>query len=204
MRLLPREEKFFQFFLSQVALIREASSLLLDGARSGNAHLVQAADKIRALEQRGDEIIHEVFQALNKTFITPLDPEDLHSLASYLDDVLDAIEDASQRMVDYRIEPIPPMVIEMCEHIVACAQSMQAAFDALNRNEMLLDHCIEINRQEEIVDSILRQAVRNLFDSEKDPIRIIKYKEIYEFLETTTDRCEDVADALQNVVVKNS
>lgn len=204
MRLLPREEKFFVYFLNQAGLIAEAAKWLLEGARAGNAHLTEAADKIRALEQRGDEIIHEVFQTLNKTFITPLDPEDLHSLASHLDDVLDAIEDASQRMVDYRIEPIPPVVIQMCEVILGCAKSMQLAFDALNKNEKLLDHCIEINRLEEVADNLLRQAVRQLFDTEKDAIRIIKYKEIYEFLETTTDRCEDVADVLQNVVVKNS
>jgi predicted phosphate transport protein (TIGR00153 family) len=204
MRFLPREEKFYDYFLRQVSLIGQASAALLEGVQAGNTHLRDAADKIRSLEQRGDEIIHEIFRTLNQTFITPLDPEDLHSLASHLDDVLDAIEDASQRMVDYNIEPIPPAVIEMSTHIVSCARSLQLAFDALNHNQNVLEHCIEINRLEEVVDNALRRAVRELFETEKDPIRVIKYKEIYEFLETTSDRCEDVADALQNVVVKNS
>ena len=204
MRLLPREEKFFHYLLGQADLIWEASNALLSALRDGNSHLEEAAQKIRNFEQRGDEIIHDVFTALNLTFITPLDPEDLHSLASYLDDVLDAVEDVSQRMVDYRIDPVTPPMVEMAERIVSCAQALQKAFDALDKDEKLLAHCIEINRLEEEVDGILRRAIQNLFDTERDPIRVIKYKEVYEFLELAADRCEDVADALQNVVIKNS
>ena len=204
MRLLPREEKFFHYFLGQADLIWEASNALLAALREGNSHLEEAAVKIRGFEQRGDEIIHEVFRSLNLTFITPLDPEDLHSLASHLDDVLDAIEDVSQRLVDYRIDPITPPMVEMAVRVVFCAQALQKAFDALDKDQKLLVHCIEINRLEEEVDDILRQAIKNLFATERDPIRVIQYKEVYEFLELAADRCEDVADALQNVVVKNS
>jgi uncharacterized protein len=204
MRLLPREEKFFHYLLGQADLIREASGALLAALRDGNSHLDDAAEKIRGFEQRGDEIIHEVFKALNLTFITPLDPEDLHSLASHLDDVLDAIEDVSQRLVDYRIDPVTPPMVEMAACIVSCSQSLQKAFDALDKDEKLLVHCIEINRLEEEVDGILRRAIKDLFATEQDPIRVIKYKEVYEFLELAADRCEDVADALQNVVIKNS
>jgi predicted phosphate transport protein (TIGR00153 family) len=204
MRLLPREEKFYAFFMRQVALIDEASATLLDGVKAGNAHLTQAADKIRDLERRGDEVIHEIFSTLNQTFITPLDPEDIHSLASKLDDVLDTLEDASSRLVDYRIEPISPVIVELSGEIVACTKALQRAFDALNKNQKLIDHCIEVNHHEGFADEIQRRGVRELFDTERDPIRIMKLKEIYDFLEATTDRCEDVADALQNVVVKNS
>lgn len=204
MRLLPREEKFYAFFLRQAALIGEASASLLDGVKAGNAHLAESADKIRELERRGDEVIHEIFSTLNQTFITPLDPEDIHSLASHLDDVLDTLEDASSRLLDYRIEPISPSIIELAGEIVACTKALERAFDALNRNEKVIEHCIEINNHEGIADEIQRRAVRELFETERDPIRIMKLKEIYDFLEATTDRCEDVADALQNVVVKNS
>src|SRR6476660_1726175 len=111
MNLLPKEEKFYDFFLSQVRLISESAALLLDGAKDGNSQLSHAALRIKMLEQKGDDIIHEIYTRLNQTFITPLDPEDLHSLSSHLDDVLDAIEDVSQRLVDYKIDPItPPMV----------------------------------------------------------------------------------------------
>ena len=204
MRLLPREEKFFLYFLDQVKTISEAAELLLSGVRSGGDDLVRAAQKIKTLEQKGDEIIHEIFTRLNQTFITPLDPEDLHSLSSHLDDILDGIEEAAYRMVAYHIDPIPQPVVTICEYINRCVHALKLAFEALSKNEKLLEHCIEINRIEEETDMLARQLVKELFETEKDAIRIMKLKEIYELLELTTDYCEDVADALQNVVVKNS
>lgn len=204
MRLLPREEKFYHFFLEQVRIIGEASRLLLEGAEAGNAHLASAALKIRSLEQQGDEIIHEIYVRLNQTFITPLDPEDLHSLSSHLDDVLDGIEDAAHRMVSYRIDPIPSTVIELCRIVHSCSDTLQKAFTALAEGQRFIEYSIEINRLEEVADQLVRSAVSDLFLHEKDAIRIMKLKEVYEFLEQTTDACEDVADALQNVMVKNS
>ncbi|MDX2151360.1 MAG: DUF47 family protein [Bryobacteraceae bacterium] len=204
MRLLPREEKFYHFFLDQAGIILKASELLLNGARAGNARLVDAAAEIVKLEQKGDEIIHEVFVRLNQTFITPLDPEDIHTLCSNMDDVLDGIEDAAHRMLTYRIEPIPPAVIELCEIINGCAKELVPAFRELERNGEVLKHCIELNRLEDTADQIVRRAVAELFANQTDAIMVIKLKEIYDFLEETTDRCEDVADTLQNVIVKNS
>jgi uncharacterized protein len=204
MRFLPKEEKFFALFLDQVRYISEAAVLLLKGARAGNAHMAEAAEQIGVLERKADEVIHEVFRLLNQTFITPLDPEDIHSLSTHLDDVIDSIEEASHRMVIYNVDPITPVAIEVCENIVASAKSLEAAFEALNSNAKIIEHCIEINRIEDATDNIVRGAVRDLFANEKDPIQIMKLKEIYELLEQTTDFCEDVADALQNVVVKNS
>jgi hypothetical protein len=204
MRLLPRQEKFFASFVSQVRLISEASRLLLEAVKDGNSHLARTAVRIQQLEHEGDEIIHDIFTRLNQTFITPLDPEDIHSLSSRLDDVLDGIEDAAYRMVAYRLEPIPPTVIELCQVVHDCALSLEKAFEALNKDQKLLDHCIEVNRLEDYADQLVRRAVADLFQQETDPIALIKQKEIYEFLEDTTDRCEDVTDVLQSVVVKNS
>jgi predicted phosphate transport protein (TIGR00153 family) len=204
MRLLPREERFFTLFLDQANIITQASERLLEGVRKGNSDLAAAAHDIAAFEQRGDEVIHDIFTRLNQTFITPLDPEDIHSLSSHLDEVLDGIEDAAHRLAAYRVEPIPPAVVELCEIVHTSAQSLARAFEALNKNQRLLEHCIEVNRLEGNADQVLRRAIETLFATEKDAIAIIKLKEIYEFLEQTTDRCEDVADALQNVVVKNS
>ncbi len=204
MQLFPRQERFYQFFLSQAKIIMDASRLLVEGAQAGNSALASAAAMIRTLEQRGDEVIHEIYTRLNQTFITPLDPEDIHSLSSHLDDVLDGIEDAAYRMVAYRVEPIPAMVVELCKVVYACAQTLELAFEALETKKPVLPYCIEINRLEEVADQLVRDAVSELFRSEKDPITLLKLKEIYEFLEQTTDACEDVADALQNVVVKNS
>lgn len=204
MRFLPREEKFFALFLSQVQIIAQASDLLLEGVKAGNSQLAAAADEIQNLEHKGDEIIHDIFTRLNQTFITPLDPEDIHSLSSSLDDVLDGIEDAAYRMAAYRLEPIPPLVVELCRIVRDCSISLRAAFEALDNDKPMLEHCIEINRLENTADKLVRQGLTELFQSDIHPITLIKLKEVYEFLEDTTDRCEDVADILQGVVVKNS
>lgn len=204
MRLFPREEKFFALFLRQVQIICEAARLMLDGVKAGNSRLAQVAVEIKTLEHQGDGIIHELLLRLHQTFITPLDPEDIHSLSSTLDDVLDGIEDAAHRMVAYRVNPIPPTVVELCQVVYACTQALQKAFEALDKNQDVMDHCIEINRLENEADKLVRSAVSDLFENEKDPIALIKLKEVYEFLEATTDHCEDVADVLQNVGVKNS
>jgi uncharacterized protein len=204
MRFLPRQEKFFESFLGQVRLISEASGVLLEAVQIGNSDLARAAVRIQQLEHEGDEIIHDIFTRLNQTFITPLDPEDIHSLSSRLDDVLDGIEDAAYRMVAYRLEPIPPTVVELCQIVRDCALSLEKAFEALDKDQHMLEHCIEVNRLEDYADQLVRRAVADLFQQETDPIALIKQKEIYEFLEDTTDRAEDVADVLQSVVVKNS
>jgi predicted phosphate transport protein (TIGR00153 family) len=204
MRFLPREEKFFELFLDQVKLISQAATLLLHGAEAGNAQLEQAADRITELEGNADSVLHEIFQRLNQTFITPLDPEDIHNLSTHLDDVIDGMEELAHRMVAYNLVPLPDPAIEGCREIVNCARSLELAFQALHSNQKLVDHCIEVNRIEEVVDMLMRKAIRDLFREERDPIRIIKLKEVYDLIEQTTDYCEDVAVALQNVVVKNS
>src|ERR1700728_141240 len=204
MNLLPRDEKFFQSFQQQVKVICQAADLLVEGAAAGNARLASAAHQIHVLEEQADGVLHEIYTRLNSTFITPLDPEDIQSLSSHLDDVIDGIEDSVQRMLDYHIDPMPSTVLELCRIVQSCCLILQKAFDALAQNKPFIDHSIEINRLEEAADQIRRAAVKELFDKEKDPFRLIKLKEIHEFLEQTTDYCEDVADALQNVQVKNN
>ncbi len=204
MRLLPREEKFYHLFQKQVAIISEAARLLLDGVTNGNSRMAGAATEISVLEHRGDEVIHEIFTRLNQTFITPIDPEDIHNISSALDDVMDGIEDTSHRLVSYRIDPIPPVMITLAEIVHGCAKSLRSAIEAMEKNGPTMEHCIEINRLENEADRIGRSAVVDLFNKEKDSITLIKLKEVYEFFEATIDSCEDVADVLQNVVVKNS
>jgi predicted phosphate transport protein (TIGR00153 family) len=204
MRLLPREEKFYHLFLKQVEIISEASKLLLEGVRAGNDRLVGMAAEINVLENRGDEVIHEIFTRLNHTFITPIDPEDIHNVSSALDNVMDGIEDTAHRLVSYRINPVPPTMITLSEIVATCAKELKAAFEALEKGGPIMEHCIEINRLENEADRIGRSAVADLFDKETNPITLIKLKEVYEFFEATVDCCEDVADVLQNVVVKNS
>jgi uncharacterized protein len=204
MKLLPRDEKFFQYFQLKAKLICQAADLLVEGAAAGNAHLASAAHQIHALEEQADTVLHEIYTRLNSTFITPIDPEDIQSLSSHLDDVIDGIEDSVQRMLDYKIDPLPGTVLELCLIVQSCCLILQKAFEALAQNKPFIEHSIEINRLEEAADQLGRAAVKELFEKEKDPIRLIKLKEIHEFLEQTTDYCEDVADALQNVQVKNN
>ena len=204
MRLLPRQEKFFDLFIKQVDLIVQASQLLLEGIKQGNSHLSRTAARIQQLEQEGDEVIHDIITKLNQTFITPLDPEDIHEISSRLDDVMDGIEEAVHRMVSYRLEPIPPVVVELCQVVADGAKELEKAFHALQKDQRVLGHCIEVNRLEDYADQLVRRAVNELFEKEKDPIALIKQKEVLECLEDTTDRCEDVADGLQNIVVKNT
>jgi predicted phosphate transport protein (TIGR00153 family) len=204
MNLLPREEQFFEMLTSQAEVIVNAADLLAAGVEAGNSQLKDAAAEILTLEYRGDEIIHDIFTKLNQTFITPIDPEDIHRLSSTLDDVLDGIEDASFRIVGYQVDPIPDAVKEMAKILQACAANLLQALQALSRHEKVLESCIEINRLENEADRVERSAVTALFQNERDPVRLIKLKEIYEFLEATTNSCEDVADLLQNVVLKNS
>src|SRR6266852_2056189 len=127
MRLFPRQEKFYEFFLAQAKIILDASRLLLEGAQAGNSALASAAAKIKTMEQRGDEVIHEIYTRLNQTFITPLDAEDIHSLSSHLDDVLDGIEDSAYRMVSYKLDPIPPAAVRLCEIVNDCSASLTKA-----------------------------------------------------------------------------
>lgn len=204
MKLLPREAKFYDYFLSQGKLISDAAQLLLDGCVSGGSQLEVAVQRICDLEHKGDELIHDIYQRLNETFITPIDPEDIHSLASHLDDVLDYIEDVAFRIHSYHLTSNRPDIVSLCEVILQCAVSLERAFLALQEDRPLLEHCIEVNRLEEVADQRTRRAVQEVFDTEKDPIQVMKLKEVIELLEAVTDRCEDVTDVLQNVVVKNS
>src|SRR4051794_9683268 len=131
MRLLPREEKFYHLFLKQVEIISEASRLLIEGVRNGNARLMSVATEISVLEHKGDEVIHEIFTRLNQTFITPIDPEDIHNVSSALDNVLDGLEDTAHRLVSYCINPIPPTMVKLSDIVAMCAKSLTAAFLAL-------------------------------------------------------------------------
>ncbi|MBC7924961.1 MAG: DUF47 family protein [Bryobacteraceae bacterium] len=204
MRFLPREEKFFVYFLEQIKIASEAASLLCNGVQQYPSGFIGVAEKIKALETRGDAVVRDVYVRLTQTFITPLDPEDLHTLASLLDDVIDGLEDTAHRIAVYRVNPLPTAVAGICSQIVACTQALDLAFHSLQSDRKIHEHCEEVMRLEESVDAQVRSAIQELFETEKDAIQVIKLKEIYDFLEATADSCEDVADALQNVVVKNS
>ena len=203
MKLLPRDEKFYSYFQRQTDILCEAAQILFDGVTAGNAGMDQAARTIEELENKADRIIHETMLRLNSSFITPIDPEDIHTLASHLDDVIDGIEETSYRIAAYRVEPIPADVVELCSVLVSCGKTLHSAVDALAKGTPFMDQCIEVNRLESKADMIGRRALADLFRHETDAIQLIKLKEVYEILEKTTDYCENVANVLQEVMVKN-
>lgn len=202
--IIPRDATFFRMF-------SEMSDNLIAGARSlvdlfGNyTDVHQKIELLHNIEHTGDDLTHKVLTRLNQTFITPLDREDIHQLASSLDDVLDFIYAAGTRLVMYRISAPPPAAGALAKIILAQCQELQTAVSLLQRkNGDVLAHCVEINRLENEADQVAQQAIAKLFDNEKDPITLIKTKELLEFLERATDEAEDVANVLETVVLKNT
>ena len=202
-RLVPREAKFFDMFADMSANLQEGARVLADVLRTGEAVAVKA-QRIKELEHRGDDMTHAVITKLNQTFITPFDREDIHKLASSLDDVLDFINAAADRLILYKITNVPPPAWELADIIVKQCEQLTQAVQKLEKHDNVLDYCVEINRLENEADHVVRTAIANLFDTEKDPIALIKIKELYETLERATDKAEDAANVLESVVVKSA
>ena len=159
---------------------------------------------MRHLQRDGSRRERRIFERLRSTFITPFDPEDIQTLATGLDNVIDAIEDVTFRVVAYRLDPIPEAAVRLGQIIHDSNQALDRALAALRQNKPVLTDCIEVNRLENEADAVERTFVARLFSSNVDPLTLMKQKEIIEVLEQATDLCEDVADVIQNVAVKNS
>ena len=203
MNLLPKDEKFFEYFHQQSGLLCQASHLLVSGLKQGYNGMCQIEKRMEALERSGDEVAHKIFDRLGATFITPFDPEDIQALTSALDNVIDTMEDAAFRIVAYRVDPIPSPALELGEMIAGSCSAIARALHALHKKESVVEPCIEVNRLEDQADAIERTMLATLFSSPIDAITLIKLKDIYEILESTTDRCEDVADVIQGIALKN-
>ncbi len=206
MRLLPEAKVFLEGLQKQARILVESSELLLEGVRAGADRYGVTSTRIKQLEEEGDEVVHELTIALKRTFRSPYDPEDSQALVSGLDDIIDRLEEAAHRIGAYQVSPIPPVVVQLAEILEESAHAVQRAIEALAAHDYatVLARCTEIDRFESEGDVLMRQAVACLFPASKDAIDLIKLKEIYELLEEATDRCQDVADTLQNVVVKES
>lgn len=201
-RLIPREEKFFTDFQA-LAIELHDGARLLEAMVAPDRPIWEQADAIKRIEHKCDTITHEVIQRLNRTFVTPLDREDIHALARTLDDVMDAIDAAAGLIRLYRLDSVRFGVREMAQIITASTAEIRPALDALEDNKGLITHAVEINRLENEADRIHQEAVSRLFDDERDPIMVMKWKETLDFLEAATDRCEDVANVLEGVMVKH-
>jgi predicted phosphate transport protein (TIGR00153 family) len=204
MRLIPRERKFFDMF-ADVSKNLTGGARLLHEMLKNPVDLESRTKKLQEVEHRGDELTHGIIRMLNQTFITPFDREDIHRLASSLDDVLDFVNAAAVRMTMYRITSPPPAAADLAALIVSQSEELSRGVSLLDEsNKKVLDHCTEVNRLENEADRVSRSAIAELFEKEKDPIRLIKTKELYEVLETATDKAEDAANVLEAVVLKSA
>jgi len=202
-KILPREEAFLPLFVRQAENVAAGAKALVE-MLSNYEQPAADARRIKDMEHVGDTITHDLITRLNQTFITPFDREDIHELSSKVDDVLDLTDAAAGRMVLYRVKAVRPGVVELAQILETATQEILKAVRALNKQDHILAHCIEINRLENEGDRVCRALIAKLFEEEKDPVEIIKWKEIIEAIETAVDRCEDVANVIESVTLKQA
>ena len=203
---IPKEEKFFDLFEQSAQNLVAASNLLVDLVEHYEAP-EEKVEKISQLEHEGDNITHEIMEQLYRTFVTPLDREDIALLAQRLDDVMDFIEGAANAMLIYDIAAPTKRARELAKTLVEATLEVNKAIPLLRRRsqmKQILEHCVEINRLENESDRIIRSALAELFHDTTNMVDIIKWREIYEHIENATDRCEDIADVLEGVVLKHA
>ncbi len=203
MRLLPRAEEFFDLFVQVANLNREAAQqlrALFEAPPDRRAPIVEA---LKRLEHEADQVTHEVVNRLDRTFITPLDREDIHQLASDLDDVMDVMDGTARRTQIFRIGVAPAGVLHLVEVIERMVSVLAEGVAKLKKGDDVMRYCVEAKKLEEEGDVIYHEVLGQLFDKEKDALEVIKWKEIYDNLERTLDEAEDVANVLESITIKH-
>jgi predicted phosphate transport protein (TIGR00153 family) len=206
MRLLPRDEKFFELFSAVASFTVEAASLLQELLRAEAPRRTAIVDQIKRLEHQADEVTHEVVTRLDRVFITPLDREDIHLLASRLDDVIDLIDGTARRLQMFRAGRAPEGAVLIADVIGRAVAQLQVAVRSLEKNRAgtVLEACVQVKRLEEEGDSLYHEWLGRLFEGEPDPLNVIKWKEIYDNLEKTLDDIEDAANVLESISIKHA
>ena len=206
--LLPKEKRFFELFARQAELLAKAAerfqAMMTDYGKAETYAL-----EIREIEHQGDQVTHEIFDRLNSSFVTPFDPEDIHALASALDDVLDEIEGVAARFLMFHVQAPTPTAVQLARVLVGAAEALRSAAGALDRvrregREAVHPYVIEVNNRESEADELTRQALSELFRGDTPVLDVIRWKELYARLEHAADRAEDVGNVLENIAVKNS
>jgi uncharacterized protein len=202
-RFMPRDGDFFVLFQKQAENI-VAGAQAFTNMLEHYTGVPEQVQSIKAIEHNGDEITHQIFRKLNQTFITPFDREDMHELCGTMDDVIDLIDAAASRFVLYRVDTVRTGTIELTKVLHAATAELNAAIHAMENPDKALQHVIEINRFENESDRICRTLIAQLFEEETDSVQIIKWKEIFELIETAVDKCEDVSNVIESVILKNA
>ena len=201
-RLIPREEKFYTDFQALADELKRGARLL-EEMLAPNRPAWDKADEIKEIEHKCDALTHEIIQRLNRTFVTPLDREDIFNLARSLDDVMDAIDAVASLVRLYRLDSVRVGARELARIVTASTDQVRLAVGAMQEHKGLMPHAIEVNRLENEADRVHHQAVSKLFEEERDPLTIMKWKETFDFLEDASYRCEDVANVIEGVMVKH-
>ena len=202
----PREINFFELFEKQTRYIVEGAAALKAAVSKGTIDEPQLA-RISELETAADQVARDVIVQLNKSFITPFDREDIHALTKSLDDIIDMMNTIANRVHVYKITAVQKNIVEFAVVIESAAHALENAIKGLKdmkNYQSVMASCIEVSRFENISDSMRDTALAGLFENEKDPIMLIKWKEIYELLESATDRCEDVANIIESIILQKS
>jgi hypothetical protein len=205
-RLMPTEGKFFDLFCQHADLCVQGAQEMV-ALMTNFDDLDKRAHAIETLEKQADKVTHETIDLLHKTFITPLDRDDIHQLITRMDDILDLLEDAAQTISLYDIKAITPEAKRLAELCLSCTEKVKISVSLLHNmdnSEKILAVCKEIDRLESDADHVMRAAMSKLFRDEPDVRNLIKLKAIYEILETVTDRCEDVANIIEGIIVENA
>ena len=200
--LFPREEDFFRLFRKQGELVHQSCDQLHEMMQRFD-RLEERARQMKEVEHQGDLVTHEIFERLNRTFITPLERDDIHNLASGLDDVMDAAEAIGSRLVLFNVSSPTPVAQQLSGVLAECGVAIESAVGALKDFKGLMPFTIEINRLENEADVLSREAVADLFSGRHDLLDVMRWKEIYGRLEGAADKCEDVANTIEAIVLKN-
>jgi len=203
--LIPHDKIYFDLFEKQAEVLKEAAWQLV-ALTEDFTNVKEKRHEIEKLEHKGDQITHDIYKQLNTSFITPIDPEEISSLASALDEVLDYIDGATEKMYYYNIGATDAHMIELAKIIHMSTTEIESAVKGIRSIKdprYIEERCIEVNRLENLADDVLAHAVTELFKT-NDAIAIIKFKDIYEHLETATDFCEDVANVLSDIAIRHS
>lgn len=206
MKIIPRDEGFFELFRLQSDVLVRAAQLLQETIEHFDRR-VEYGEKFRELEHEGDAVAHEIIERLNRTFVTPLDREDIHNLAHRVDDIIDMVDSAVGKTLLYRITRPTAEMKDLSKIISAASSEIQRAIQLLGKpkkRKELLDHLIEVNRLENEGDSVARQGMYKIVGGRKNTFDLLRWKEVYESLERAIDRCEDVANTLEGIVIKST
>lgn len=204
LRLLPREEAFFDLFVEVAKRNHEAAGRLRELFETPPERRTPIVEAIKKLEHECDQVTHEVVNRLDRTFITPLDREDIHQLASDLDDVIDTIDGTARRAQIFHLGTAPPGVHQLAEVIGRMTNTLGEAVGHLKKGDDVIKYCVEAKRLEEEGDVIYHEALGHLFEKETNAIELVKWKEIYDNLERTLDEAEDVANVVESIALKHA